>query len=459
MGMITFTEDFLASLRDRVDLREIIGNTIPLKRSSKASMVGCCPFHSEKTPSFSVKEDNYHCFGCGAKGDAITWKREYEKLSFFEAVKSLADQVGLELPKSSDDKDNLYSLEESQEKKEIFKTLNNALFLYQGWYKKSEQAQNYLKINRGLTEDTINNFSLGVVGTGLTHFLKKYRTDDELIKAGLGYINSQGNITDRFRNRIMIPIHNDKGNLIGFAGRALIDQENNPKYLNSPETTVFHKGNELYGLYQAKESIRKSGTSIVVEGYFDVISTHQNGEKRTVAPMGTAITHNQINKLFKQGDNIVFAFDGDKAGKKAALRACSTLLDCLKDGQTAKFLFLPNDEDPDSYIKGHGIDQWNNLVNNATPLSTYLISYVKHNLNMNLPESVVFSAKKASAILNHIDETKAPIFKQALSKQFEDALNVKLANNPSPDISPKPDNKVISLDESKKKANLLKSRG
>ncbi|AXQ50951.1 DNA primase (plasmid) [Stenotrophomonas rhizophila] len=421
--MDKFSDAFLDKIRDNANLAELVGREIKLKRSGR-NFTALCPFHDEKSPSFTVnaERNTFRCYGCPAKGDVFEWMKKRFHLSFYEAVVKLAQEYRLELPNAGPEKP-----EDKEKRKRLgsfYQVLKEAARIYQSGLAKSPRAQAYLLEQRGLSEATIQAFGLGVVAKGIIHLLP--RTDEEtLIGAGLAARNETG-LYDRFRQRIMFPILNERGNLIGFAGRTLLVAPGKaPKYLNCPETELFHKGQELYGLYQAKAAIRKAGMAIVVEGYFDVIRAHQAGDCRAVAPMGTAITNRQIQRLFVQTDRVIFAFDGDRAGRRAALAAAALLLDEIKDGQSAQFLFLPEGEDPDTFIRKHGIDTWEAALAGARPLSTFLCDYVNHNLDRSVPEQQVLAANKAKAILARI--SKALMFRHALRLKFEELVCVPLS--------------------------------
>ena len=417
-----FSDEFLEHLRTRVDLVALIEQEVTLKRSGR-NMVGLCPFHEEKTPSFTVSPErhSYRCFGCGAYGDAIEWVRQRQHLSFHHAVAYLAKQCGITLPQAEN------SQQTQQDRKHlaaVYQVLQEAARIFTRGLDKSPTARKYLE-QRGLTQETINTFGLGVVAKGIIHLLTERK--DALLAAGLAVQGDNAAVYDLFRHRIMIPIHSESGNLIGFAGRTMSKRADTPKYINSPEPELFHKANELYGLHLARPAIRETGVAIVVEGYFDVIALHQAGEQRAVAPMGTALTVPQARRLLMHADNIIFAFDGDAAGRKAALSAAPILLDELTDTKTVRFLFLPDGEDPDSFIRAHGLDAWQSQLDQALPLSALLTDYVSSSasgIDHNIPESQVAPARRALAILARIQ--RAPIFARALQARFENLIGIKM---------------------------------
>lgn len=421
VGYLHFSDDFLEHLRTQVDLVALIGQEVALKRSGK-HMIGCCPFHEEKTPSFHVSPEkrSYRCYGCGAYGDAIEWVRHRQHLSFHEAVAHLANLCGVTMPKPEN------SREERQQRKHLaahYQVLQEAARIFTRGLDKSPTARKYLHEQRGLTQETISAFGLGVVAKGIIGLLTARK--DALLAAGLAVQGDNNAVYDLFRHRIMVPIHNENGNLIGFAGRTMSKRADTPKYINSPETELFHKARELYGLHLAKPAITETGTAIVVEGYFDVISLHQAGERRAVAPMGTALTSPQARRLLMRADNIVLAFDGDAAGRKAALSAASILLEELTDEKTARILFLPDGEDPDSFIRTHGLEAWQHQLEQSLPLSALLSDYVSASgIDKSIPETQVAAARRALAILAHIQ--RAPIYARALQASFEHLIGIQM---------------------------------
>jgi DNA primase len=420
---IEFSDTFLERVRCEVDLAELVERDLKLKRAGK-NMVACCPFHNEKGPSFTVtpEKNTYRCYGCGVHGDAIEWMRNKHHMTFQDAVASLAELCGLALPVEERN-----GPEDAAQRKRLagfYQVLKEARRIFARGLIKSSSGCTYLVDTRGLTLETIERFELGVVAKGVVELLTGSSSREALIGSGLA-VEKDGRIFDRFRHRIMVPIHNESGNLIGFAGRSLIaDPNKTPKYINCPETEIFHKGRELYALHHAKPAIRSGRVAVIVEGYFDVISLHQAGERRAVAPMGTALTKQQARRLLVHADTIVFAFDGDAAGRKAALAASAVLLDEIKDGKAGKFLFLPDGEDPDTFVRGHGIGAWLRALEDAMPLSVLLAEFVAHGLDRAMPESQVQAAEKAKAILARIK--RAELFRRAMKAKFEEVIGVAL---------------------------------
>ena len=362
--------DFIQTLLSRVDIVEVIDRYVPLKKAG-ANYVACCPFHSEKTPSFSVSPTKqfYHCFGCGAHGTAIGFLMEHAGRAFPDAVEELARDAGLEVPRVERAGDK----ERREEAADLNEMLLAAAKFYRGQLKDAPAAIDYLK-SRGLTGEVAARFGVGYAPDGwqsLAHVFPKY-DDPALDAAGLVISGDGGKRYDRFRDRIMFPIHDSRGRVIGFGGRVLGAGE--PKYLNSPETPVFSKGRELYGLYLARNAIRDAGRVVVVEGYMDVVALAQHGVEYAVATLGTATTPIHVQKLFRLTDCVVFCFDGDAAGRKAAWRALENALPELADGKNALFLFLPDGEDPDDFIRKRGRAAFENAVAGAVPLSEFLLS-------------------------------------------------------------------------------------
>lgn len=421
---IRFGDDFLDRLRSETDLPALIERDVKLKRAGQ-SLVACCPFHEEKTPSFHVspEKNTYRCWGCGARGDAIEWMRNKHHMSFLDAVVHLAGVCGIPLPVEDRDSDE----DRAQRKRlaTLYQALKEAARMFSRGLAKSPAARAYLEEKRALTAETIERFGLGVVAKGVVELMAGSTSRDALLASGLAAQRDDGEIYDRFRHRIMFPIHNETGNLVGFAGRSMIEKpDKTPKYINCPETEIFHKGRELYALHLAKPAIRSGRVAVIVEGYFDVISLHQAGDERAVAPMGTALTNLQVRRLLVHADTIVFAFDGDAAGRKAALAAAAVLLDEMKDGKSARFLFLPDDEDPDSFVRSHGLEAWHGATEQAAPLSAFLADYVVHGLDRTVPESQVKAAEKAKAILARIQH--AELFGRAMKAKFEEIIGVAL---------------------------------
>lgn len=410
-----FDTRFLDEVRTRNDLVAVIGETVKLRKAGKDHM-GLCPFHSEKSPSFTVSESKqfYHCFGCGAHGDVIRWEMEYGGLGFVDAVEKLARGVGLALPEqpvASDDirarRGRLASVQE---------VLARAAQHFQVDLKGASAAIAYLRDKRGVTGQTAKRFGLGWASTGIAHKLQGVQAQ-QLIEAGLLVPAEDGKpMRDRFRDRIMFPIMNEQGEPVGFGGRVLDTRE--PKYLNSCESEIFHKGQELYGLHLAKPAIRQSRVAVTVEGYMDVVMLHQHGEERAVAALGTSFTEHQATRLFRLADEVVFVFDGDKAGRDASVRAARVVLQVIPDGKRASFVTLPPEHDPDSYVKAHGIDAWRTFLSEqAVPLSRKVVDMLSGDRDLSIAENRAAVAADAGELLSTIRHAR--LFQGALAGEIE----------------------------------------
>ena len=429
-------ESFINELLNRIDVVDIIDKRVPLKKTG-ANFVACCPFHQEKTPSFSVSPSKqfYHCFGCGAHGSAISFLIDHDGLNFIDAIHELAKVVGLKVPNQVDEK---------PEKKKENIVLEDSLILakkyYQARLKASPEAIKYLK-SRGLTGEIAKQFSIGFAPGGwnnLNEVFKDY-DNDVLIKSGLINKNEKGKRYDRFRNRIMFPIYSAKGQLVGFGGR-VIDEKDSPKYYNSPETSLFQKSYELYGLLAARKSIRDKGYVLVVEGYMDVVSLAQHGISNAVATLGTATTSFHIQKLIRYTSEIIFCFDGDEAGKSAAWRAMQNSLASVTDEVQLKFLFLSEQHDPDSYVRENSKEKFEKLAKDATPLSEYVVHYLTKKNDLTSQEDRVKFLNSVEPILNNIASLKLTfLLKKRISEllnltidELDKVINVKSKENTKP---------------------------
>ncbi|NBQ68112.1 MAG: DNA primase [Nitrosomonadaceae bacterium] len=414
-------QSFIHDLLSRVDIVDAIDRHVPLKKAG-ANFVACCPFHSEKTPSFTVSQTKqfYHCFGCGAHGNAISFLIEYSGLSFIEAVQDLAAYAGMQLPEqqssnvshhsASDDSQQDFASDSDHNNTEIspqdlLNALQTATRYYREQLKVSEKAIAYLK-KRGLSGKTAARFAIGYAPAdwqNLAAVFSDYNSDKTrklLTQAGLVITSGETKQYDRFRDRIMFPILNQKGQIIGFGGRVLAKEE--PKYLNSPETILFEKGRELYNLFSARRAIREANCVIVVEGYMDVIALSQHGIDHAVAALGTATTSFHIQKLLRQTDNIIFCFDGDKAGRKAAWRALENSLALLSDGKYLSFLFLPEGADPDSYINQFGKESFEQQLKQTLPLSEFLFKELCSEVNLQTSEGRAKLISDAKPLLQQV---------------------------------------------------------
>ncbi len=380
----TFIDEVLA----RVDIVDIIDSRVPLSKMGK-DFKARCPFHDEKTPSFTVSQAKqfYHCFGCGQSGTAITFLMEFGNLSFPEAIEELASQAGLEVPTEPGQP---RSTTAPNQTKELLTVLSDANRYYQRQLREHADAQtaiDYLK-QRGLSGEIAASFNLGFAPDSWDGLLRSIGTSDDKQKSmattGLLIRKDKGGYYDRFRGRIIFPIEDHRGRVVGFGGRVLGDGE--PKYLNSPETPLFHKGGELYGLYRARKSIRDSQHSIVVEGYMDVVALAQSGVDNAVATLGTATTAAHLERLFRLAPEIVFCFDGDRAGHDAAWRALEVALPALRDGFQIGFLFLEDGEDPDSTVRAEGADAFRERIKNAMPLPDFFFKHLTAQTDLRRPD-------------------------------------------------------------------------
>jgi len=405
--------DFIQTLLSRVDIVEVIDRYVPLKKAG-ANYVACCPFHSEKTPSFSVSPGKqfYHCFGCGAHGTAVGFLMEYGGKAFPDAVEELARDAGMEVPRVERPGER----EKRDEAQDLNEILLAAAKFYRSQLKDAPRAIDYLK-SRGLTGEVAARFGIGYspdAWQGLEAVFPKYDAS-ELDAAGLVINGEGGKRYDRFRDRVMFPIHDSRGRVIGFGGRVMGDGE--PKYLNSPETPVFSKGRELYGLYLARNAIRDAGRVVVVEGYMDVVALAQHGVEYAVATLGTATTPTHVQKLFRLTDTVVFCFDGDNAGRKAAWRALENTLPVLADGKNAVFLFLPDGEDPDDYVRKRGRAAFEKAQESAVPLSEFLLAELSAR---HPPTSAEGRAALVAAARPHFAEINAPVLAAILRRRLSE---------------------------------------
>ncbi len=391
--------EFIHDLLTRVDIVELIDHYVPLKKRGH-SFLACCPFHNEKTPSFNVNANKqfYHCFGCGSNGNAISFMMQYLSLGFPEAINNLAGRVGLTVPR-----ENQQGLE-YEKKLSLYQVLDQVNVFYQKNLKLSvKDAIPYLR-QRGLDGITAKRFQLGFA-TDEWHVLEKILKNNkaELIESGMLIQKDDGKTYDRYRHRIMFPIHDRQGRIIGFGGRAIRPDEK-PKYLNSPETTIFQKNRELYGLYQVLKQTNKPNSIIVVEGYLDVIALAQFDINNAVATLGTATSNWHIHLLSKHCNQLIFCFDGDAAGKKAAWRALENCLEHLESGLDVRFVFLPDNHDPDSFIRTVGKDTLLSYFDKAIPLHTYLLDNLTNNLDLQNLANKSQLITKAKTYLNQMPE-------------------------------------------------------
>ena len=411
-------KSFVQELLGRADIVDVVESYLPLKRAG-TNLVACCPFHSEKTPSFTVSPSKqfYHCFGCGAHGSAIGFLMEYSGMGYVEAIKDLAGRVGMQVPQIVA---RPVETAAAPDVEQLTDVLQRAAQFYKAELKRSERAIAYLK-SRGLTGDIAGRFHLGYAPPGwqnLSAAFDNYHAA-ALVEAGLVINGDDGKRYDRFRDRIMFPIVSQRGQVIGFGGRVLDKAE--PKYLNSPETPVFEKGRELYGLPQARRAIRDAGKILVVEGYMDVVALAQFDIGYSCAALGTATTPWHVQKLLRQSDEIVFCFDGDAAGRKAAWRALENSIGQLQDGKQIKFLFLPEQDDPDSFVRREGKVAFEQLVDGAMPLSEFALKHLSSGVDMASAEGRAKFLQDAKPLVKQIS---APIFALMLRKRIAELSGI-----------------------------------
>lgn len=399
-------QDFIQQLLARIDIVELVGRYVQLRRAG-ANFLGLCPFHGEKSPSFTVSPSKqfYHCFGCGVHGSAIGFLMEHAGLGYVEAIEDLARSAGMVVPRIRPQPGQAGELAGAQAGVDLFSLLAEAARFYRQRLRDSSRAIDYLK-RRGLTGEIAARFGIGYAPDqwrGLEAAVPDYAAP-ALVQAGL-VIESEGDEGrarrfDRFRDRIMFPIRNARGQIIGFGGRVIDAGE--PKYMNSPETPVFSKGREVYGLFEAREAIRKEDCVVVVEGYMDVVMLAQHGIGNAVATLGTATTPDHVRKLLRMADRVVFAFDGDTAGRKAASRALGVCLPMASDTRRLDFLFLPPEHDPDSFVREHGERGWRERLGKTLSLSEWMLSELKAELNLETPEGRAMLLAQAAPMLQQL---------------------------------------------------------
>ena len=405
-------DSFKQDLLNRVDVVDVVSRFVQLKKAG-ANLQGLCPFHAEKSPSFTVSpaKQFYHCFGCGAHGNAIGFLMAYSSLGYVDAIKDLASGVGMQVPEWQPSTPEAAARKERET--DLLPLMEKAMDFYRDELKKSPHAIEYLK-GRGLSGEIAARFRIGYAPDdwqGLKGAFPDYE-DKALVDAGLVVVNEDRRY-DRFRDRVMFPIHNARGAVIGFGGRVLGEGE--PKYLNSPETPLFQKGREVYGLVQARDAIRAAGRALVVEGYMDVVALAQFGVGYAVATLGTATTPVHVSKLLRLADELVFCFDGDAAGRKAAWRALEVSLPLAADAKPVKFLFLPEKDDPDSYIRAHGKEAFERMVTEAQPLSAFLIAELQVGLNLGSAEGRSQFVARANP---HLQKVTAQVLRLQIGREI-----------------------------------------
>lgn len=404
--MSRIPQTFIDDLLTRVDIVSIIDSRVKLKKAGK-NYSACCPFHQEKTPSFTVSPDKqfYYCFGCGASGNALGFVIDYERQGFIDAVESLAKTAGVEVPREQ----NPQFKQQDFRRKELYEILEEASTHYQQQLKQHPQKHiviNYLK-GRGLSGQIARDFGIGFAPAGRNNLLTKLGNNEQdtslLIDSGLVISKPEENKKyDRFRQRVMFPIRDERGRVIGFGGRVLGDDK--PKYLNSPETEVFHKGRELYGLYEARKAERKLDHLLVVEGYMDVIALAQFGIRNAVATLGTACGEEHLKLSFRYVSDVVFCFDGDNAGRSAAKRALTNSLSAMEDGRQIKFLFLPEGQDPDSLVRQIGADRFKAQIKQAVPLEEFLFDVAAEGIDISTMDGRARFSKISAPLIGQLPE-------------------------------------------------------
>ena len=404
-------QDFINDLIDRADIVEVIQSRIQLKKAGR-EFKACCPFHGEKTPSFTVSPDKgfYHCFGCGAHGTVVGFLMEHDRLEFVEAVEELASILSVDVPREAG------TAAPQSPTQPLYELLSNVAQLYTEELAQSKTAVAYLK-RRGLDGATAKNFRIGFAPAGWDFLLKRFGGNEagqeKLQKSGLIITNDEGRTYDRFRDRVMFPIRDSRGRTIGFGGRVMDQGE--PKYLNSPETPVFHKGRELYGLYEARQANRNLQQVLVVEGYMDVVALACHGITNAVATLGTATTPDHLQRLFRVTAEIVFCFDGDRAGREAAWRALQVTLPELREGRQVRFLFLPEGQDPDSLVTSQGQEAFEQRLAESLPLSDYLLERLKADIDLDSVDGLARLAELARPLLNRIP---AGVYRELLTDRL-----------------------------------------
>ena len=445
---------FIDNLLDRVDVVDVIDSRVKLKKSGK-NYSACCPFHDEKTPSFTVSPDKqfYYCFGCGASGNALGFIMDYERLSFPEAVENLAKTAGLDVPREQSADPKQREKEQAREKvrQDLYSVMEASgdYFIEQlKIHTQKARAVDYLK-RRGLTGQIAKNFGIGYAPPGWDNLVTAVGTSntkqDSLLEAGMLIFNEEKErLYDRFRDRVVFPIRDSRGRVIAFGGRVLTDEK--PKYLNSPETPIFHKGQELYGLYEARQAYRQLPRLLVVEGYMDVVSLAQYGIAYGVATLGTACSVEHLQRGFRFTSEIVFCFDGDEAGRKAARRAMENALPAMEDGRQVKFLYLPEGEDPDTLVRQIGPEKFTRLIEGAVPLENFLFDELSQGFNAETMEGKARLCKLAAPLLDQLPQgvyrelmfnqlaSRSQLSVAALKQLIEELPAVVVKKEPAKDI-------------------------
>lgn len=413
--MARIPDAFIDDLLARSDIVEVVGSRVPLKRQGKEYSARC-PFHDERSASFTVSPTKqfYHCFGCGAHGTAISFLMNYDRLEFLDAVDELAKRVGMEVPRETQQR----TAQQQDDSRDLYAALDAATRFFQKSLEGSDKARAYLD-QRGVDEENRARFAIGYAPDGYSALKDALGKDERRMKlldrAGLFSKNDRGHVYDKFRDRVMFPIFDRRGRVIAYGGRVM-EKDDGPKYLNSPETALFHKGRELYGLWQVRQANQKIERLVVVEGYMDVVSLFQFGVTQAVATLGTATTPEHAELLFRNAPDVFFCFDGDAAGRRAGWRALESVLPRMKDGRQAFFLFLPDGEDPDTIVRKEGKEGFDERLKQATPLSQFFFDELTREVNMATLDGKARLAERARPMLAQIpDGAFGDLMKQQLS--------------------------------------------
>ena len=418
--MARLPQAFIDQVLDRTDIVDVVDRRVKLKKAGK-NYSACCPFHQEKTPSFSVNPEKqfYYCFGCGAGGNALGFIMDYERMEFREAIESLAQAAGIELPPEEAD-----AAPQVDHQKPLYEAMEKATRVYESQLRKHPsrgRVVDYLK-QRGLSGEIARDFRLGFAPEGWDNLMTTLSSEEEIgqaLTAGVLIQNDSGRKYDRFRDRVIFPIVNQRGKVIAMGGRVLGDGK--PKYLNSPETPLFSKSHELYGLHHIRKFAKNLSRIVVVEGYMDVIALAQFGIHYAVATLGTSVGKPHLEMLFRRVDHVVFCFDGDEAGRKAAFRGMEAALPMMEDGRQVKFLFLPEGEDPDSVVRNKGSQHLEHLFDNADPLETFLFDQMAQGIDLNTMDGKARLSKLVAPYINLIPDG---VFKTLLFKALADRTDM-----------------------------------
>ena len=432
----SFINDILA----KADIVDVVNSRVKLKKAGSNNYQACCPFHHEKTPSFTVSKNKqfYHCFGCGAHGNAIGFLMEYDKLEFLEAVEELANFLGLDVPREQSSTKIDKPQPGFKTKRDLYELMQEIARLYQQQLLNSIPAQAYLQ-KRGLSQEIIERFAIGFVPDSFDSVLKQFgRSRDEqqkLLDLGMLSRNENGRVYDRFRHRIMFPIRDRRGRTIAFGGRVLGDEK--PKYLNSPESLTYRKSNELYGLFEALQTNDTPDKLLVVEGYMDVIALAQFGIGYAVASLGTATTSEQIQQMFRVTEQVICCYDGDRAGRDAAWRALENALPYLEDGRQLKFVFLPDGEDPDTFIRQQGKEGFEHYLQTALSLTDFLFSHLLNQVDLSSKEGKSKLAALTVPLIKRIPGEMLRLYLRNILAQKLGIIDQRQLDNLIPQETPK----------------------